>query len=633
VFAKRAAIAALERVATSDGDLAAGRRWLAGIDPLVRGRALRLMRAAQVDALATTRVRGALADAHGARLAYLALVGRPVPAEIVDDVEATRQAFDEARARAPRFRRWLWPLTSLVLVSLIAGGVATARFASRAAASAAASESARAQPSLPPAGAYAHGGIPRSSPAIRRAFSVDLPDFSIALDRLANAAAGEATKLRADIDAAEARTLASDVRATLGEAASERLRELLAAARQASTAGAARHDLEGDALLHATGALDDALAAKDIGYFVDGDVVVESDTGRRHVIVFAFEVEKVTVFKSTESVVALELRRIDHLNWSHALLGFTRPELRAALVLMDAIDRQLVSTILVGLAPDGKVTLFDPADRSVSPELVSKVEKRAAEIVREEYGDPEDAAASARLGQALGRRHALFTGWQRDLEARGITLMLPGRLHLEGDSLADLKRLVSAKDFASESQIEGDLRDREVLAAYALARSLLVASIARHEVQHRLDFDRAAALRMPPSLERWAGPALADGRERRAAARARSEMSAYLSQIARDERTTKSDATLALRFLLDDKLQGIPECYAALAILEGLADELAIPIDGPLVEGANVVRPRAASLYLAVMEKPKRALEEAAKRVWEKSFGAELPPLEKLPPP
>ncbi len=285
------------------------------------------------------------------------------------------------------------------------------------------------------------------------------------------------------------------------------------------------------------------------------------------------------------------------MNWSHALLGFTRPQLRSALVLLDPIDRQLASTILLGLAPNGTVPLFDAADTSTPPEVVRKVEARAGEVVRDEYADA--SAASARLGVKRLRsprcapRHPV----QKRLGGRGVTLTLPGTLHINAEYRDDLRPLVPERELAMLDEIESSLHDAALDDAFASARDRLVASIERHEVQHRLDYLRPDPLPMPSALERWTGPVEVDGREHRSAARARAEMSAYLAQLARDVATTKADTTLVLRFLLDQKLQGIPECSAALAIAEGLADELKIPIDAPLVEHASIIRERAAALY------------------------------------
>src|SRR4029079_9462073 len=96
-------------------------------------------------------------------------------------------------------------------------------------------------------------------------------------------------------------------------------------------------DPTADAMLAAAGALDDALAAAGLGYFVDGDVITDRD-GRRMVIVYSFTVERVTLFSAgpldhANVVRALHVRRLDTLNWSHTLLGFTRPHLRHAVIL------------------------------------------------------------------------------------------------------------------------------------------------------------------------------------------------------------------------------------------------------------------------------------------------------------
>ncbi|HEY4120831.1 MAG TPA: hypothetical protein VGM56_23370, partial [Byssovorax sp.] len=318
---RRAAIAALEHAATHGGDLGEARRFLARVDPLVRARALRIVRGALADAETAVRVRGSDAPAHAARVALLALAGTPVAAEAVDDVAAVREAFDAARSgRAAR--RWVWPFTWALALALGAGALATVHVVRAARAPAAASKDATARAALPPAGAYAKGGVPRADATVRRALAHDVPDVFIALDEVSREAPGE-RRLAAisAADAARAKALSPAVMAAAGPLVASRLAALLARASDAVEAPSEGRATADEAFLVATGALDDAFAAADLGYFVDGDVITDATQGRRIVILYAFEVTHVAVYTAkgasaaggapVEPVRALELRRVD----------------------------------------------------------------------------------------------------------------------------------------------------------------------------------------------------------------------------------------------------------------------------------------------------------------------------------
>ncbi|HVY46764.1 MAG TPA: hypothetical protein VHB21_12845, partial [Minicystis sp.] len=316
------------------------------------------------------------------------------------------------------------------------------------------------------------------------------------------------------------------------------------------------------------------------------------------------------------------------------LLGFTRPQLRDALVLLDAIDRQLVDLVGPALAGDGKLVLFDAADTSVTRQVADAVEARAGALVREELGalPEQDGRATSELGAALGRRRALFEGWEKALAPRGITLATPTSLDIQGDWRRELRPLVPPRELAELERLEGTLTTPSSAAVFAAVRREIAASIARHEVQHRLDYARPEPLRMPHALEELTGPVEQRGVERRPVARARAEMSAYLAQLARDERTTRVDLTLVFRFLFDDSLAGTPESYAAVAIAEALSEELGAALDGPLVDRGRIVRDRAARIWRRLVDAPQGAIRAGARRAWERAFGEPLPPLRKRSP-
>ena len=417
----RAALAALAAAIEQGGDVDAAYLALGRADPLIRGPARRRVRAAWADACLATRVKhGEEGERHALRVAYLLLARAPPSAATIDDTAAVEAAFE--RARLPRAGGFWWA-TALALLALLAAGGAGAFLVIR--------ElyvpplpplvATTARGARPPRGVYETGGVPVPGPgdtAIRRALGADVPDFLIALDRWSSARqAGDGTAAAREAEMGEAlgRALGPRARAALGESAANALAGLLGAARAAAEAppGEAA-ERAGDALLEATGAFDDELAAEGLGYFVDGDVITDGASGKRLVLLYSFEVERARIFASGGATVrALHLRRIDALNWTHALLGFTRPNLRAALVLRRQLDEQVLDLIGPGLAPGAAVTLFDPEAGPEVAEARARVEARAGELVRAEYGAlPGIDAGAGKLGELLGRRRALLESWK-----------------------------------------------------------------------------------------------------------------------------------------------------------------------------------------------------------------------------
>jgi hypothetical protein len=640
-MSRSAALAAIARAVEVGGDLDAANEALARHDPLRRRGARRLVRDAYVDALISTRIKkGDEANRHAMRLAYLGLAGAPPDPAITDDPGAVAAAYAAAIAgRRHRISRFWWATALLVL--LLAGGVSSAVFSAyRVFYPRRYDASDRAAP--PPRGAFAGGGKPSiPSPAVSRALGEDLPALLIALDQWSRArrdGGPRLAELEAAAAAARARLLAPAVRAALGPSAAGRLEALLDAARAAGLGDGAppepgspseRASSVSEPLMSATGAFDDELAAAGLGYFVDGDVITDLRTGHRLVIIYAFTVESVSLFRSGSATVrALDLRRLDHLNWSQSLLGFTRPHLREALVLLDQVDEQLVGYVLPGLGNGARIELFDPDDRSVSPATRDAVEIRAGELVRAEYGAAPglDAGRAERLGRALTRRRELFEGFDKRVSARGLTLAAPRRLRLDKDYDTALAGAVPQSDLDELRRLDDEVGEQPFLDTYARLRDVLVDSVERHEVQHRLDYARTDPLPMPAPLAALVGPA-GEGESHRFASQTRAELSAYLGELSRDERTTKVNLTMLSRFLFGKQMQGMAECYSAVVIFEGLAEELEIPSATGLVTRGNIQRERAATLYLALAEKPGEALRSAAARLWAKLFEGPLPEL------
>jgi hypothetical protein len=654
-MSRAAALTAIARVIEEGGDVDVAYAFLTRIDPLLRRGARRRVRDAYVDALLSTQFKkGDEATRHVMRIAYLIVAGAPPEPPVTDDPSAITAAFEAARARrpprAPSRIWWVTAVVSLLLtLSAAAGGVAIYRAFGPIRVRDA---SDRAAP--PPRGAFATGGrLSPGNPAVTRAFAEELPDYLIRLDRIAkareaSAPAADLAKAEAALDEARRRVLDPEVQRGLGAGAAARLEQLLTAAREASLGLPGQPAAaSSERLMEATGAFDDELAAAGLGYFVDGDVITDTRNGQRLVILYSFTVESVSLFTSSGVPVrALDLRRLDHLNWTHTLLGFTRPHLREALVLLDQVDEQLVTYVLPGLGAGEGIELFDEdedgdaaaqrasstvtgAPPSRAPARVA-VEKRAGELVRSEYGATPglDTGMAEKMGRLLSRRQALVLGWQKALAARRIVLQAPTRLRLDSDYVSSLDGMVPRAELAELVAIDDELGDAAFLNAYARLRDVLVDSVERHEVQHRLDYGRPSGLPMPRALETYVGPAPPHGGEAfRFPAQARAELSAYLAELSRDERTTRVNLTMIARFLFRQRSQGIAECYAALVIFEGLAAELSLPAETPFVRAGQIKRDAVADLYLALTALPPGDLRAAAGRLWEKLFAAKLPEL------
>lgn len=634
------ALAAIARAVDLGGDVDGASAALGRADPLLRAAARRRVRAAHAEALLMTRVKHADGGLHALRLAYLHL-GRalPEPSER-DDVAAVEAAFTAARARRSGGGGGLWWASAALVAAMIGGGAATwAAFGWVEARSASppAPVAERAGPA--PRGAFATGGVPAPLPGdeiLRRVLSREVPDYLIALDRWADAKRGggevEVAKLEAELGAARDRALSAEARAALGEGPARALEVLLGAARAAAEAApGAAGDRADEAVAEASGVLDDELAAAGAGYFVDGDVI-QDGSGKRLPLVYAFAVERVHLFRATDaSVRALHLRRVDRLNWSHTLLGFTRPHLRAAAVLLDQLDEQVLTLIAPGLAEGAATRLFDPEAGATLGEEVARVEARAGALAREEYGawPGLDASTATALGRALGRRRAIVEDLEKRAAERGLSLIVPGKLRLPEGFTRSVEPIARRPEITELGEIDAALGDEAHARAFAALREALAASVERHEVQHRLDARRPP--RMPEALAARTGPLLHEGRERRHAAAARAELSAYLAELARDGRTPRVGLSMVARFLFDRRLHGTAECYAALTIFEELSRALDVRDEAPLLAQRTIDRRAASRVYLALAAAPPDRLRAAAKASWETLFGAKLADLTEGP--
>ena len=487
-----------------------------------------------------------------------------------------------------------------------------------------------------PTGAYATGGKPRrDNGTLERAFADSFPTYAVALDEWAKQLrSGEDDgAAKSSLAAARDGVLTKEVRDALGHRGAVKLGEVLDRAHAAAGVFDAETDAAAEAMIRAVIDFNDEMAAKGLGYAVDSDVLTYDGGQRRIVLLFSFAVDLVTLYESRGDIIrVLHLTRLDNLNWSYNLLGFTSPQRREALVLRRQIGERMIDRILPLLAA-APMPFFDVQEQELNTEWYRRMSARVVEVARAEYDAIEEHRdAIKRLGTLVGRRKQIYRGWKDDLERYGIVLTEPETLVVEFDLQSELEGYVSAAQLREVKNIETILSTREMASAFEAASAVLVRSIERHEVQHRLDNAEGTPMPLPKPLEDFVGPLLDDrGEIRTSASRALAELSAYLSELARDPVTPKVNLSQIAQFLIDARQWGTAECYAAIVAFEQLASNLGMP-NPRIVVDREIQRARVADIYLALTDLSADELRSAATRLWEQLFARELPPMTALTP-
>src|SRR5690606_30023315 len=149
--------------------------------------------------------------------------------------------------------------------------------------------------------------------------------------------------------------------------------------------------------------------------------------GRRSVLLFSFDVHRIVLYRSGgHDVRTLRVRRLDTLNWSYNLLGFTAPQRRDAVVLDDKVDEHLLE-LLPALAEDVSMDPFHLTKEETYTPWFTETRKLATAIIREELGTAGDADL-ARLGALLARRLEIYNEWNDKLKAREMSIRAPRTL-------------------------------------------------------------------------------------------------------------------------------------------------------------------------------------------------------------
>ncbi len=620
-------LASLRRVIEAGADESRALRDVRLVDPLLRPWArARLNRALRRELTDMgTDVDGEATDLLLRRV-YLRLAGWPAgPDEPAAQVTAryARQAGWRSR-RPPRG----WWLTGAMGVLGLCGALLVLTHVIRS--PPAVTPVARVPPL--PAGAYARGGVPcRQVPRIRRALGEDLASWVVALDRLHQPGLADRQALRRRLAQARRRVLPPEVRQALGRRLAQDLDSLMRAAERVASPRAS--DVAVPAFLQAVVAVNEDLAARNLGFYLDGDVL-ESFT-HRSVFVSVFEVQRVARYEHASGVErVLYLRRLDRLNLRHDLLGFTRPAHREALVLTAEVESVLLRDLLPALA-NREMSLVDDATARWAPPWSAAVARRAGTVVRAELAALPGLARGrvAALARLVEQRRRLFSRWQARLSRQGIRVQPPEGLVPLPEDRELLGHLVPRRELRRLDYLQARLKNPRAQQTLTALGRMLSASVARHELQHRLDYRRQRRARLPEPYESLIGP-LRDrrGRVRRWALRARHELSAYLAELARDPRLPRTSLSLLTRYVLDHDFRGRPEARAARVLLVGLDDLLnpGLPAARPARRLA-IDRRDLAVRYLRLSATPPALLRRMAARLWKRLFGEALVALRRLP--
>lgn len=452
----------------------------------------------------------------------------------------------------------------------------------------------------------------RRTDAADRVFSDALPAFAIALDAWSRSGAEPAA---ADLEAAIAALRAAA--GALPAPVSGELAGLVEAARATAAGG------DGAALLKAVSATNAALAAANLAYRVEAEVVSGS---REVVLLFCFAVDQVVVYRAGERRLrALRASRIDGLGWRYTLLGFTGPHMNEALVLEGRVTERAVA-LAPALAGRLDALALGAGDQVAREDFWPLLSAAAAAGIAADLG----ARGSAELGRLVAARAELFDVWGERLAGRGLSLAPPATLELPAGYRDAVAELATADELARLDALGAELAAEASRRAFAELREALALSIERHEMQHLLD--RATDLPVPAPLARYVGAGAADPslRSGDVATVALAELSAYLAELARGDLPHLQLAVLA-GYLVEPAMWGSGECYAALVIAAELAEELGLG-ELALVERRRVQPARAAARFSELMAIDGERLRRAAARRWQTLFGRPLAELERLPP-
>jgi hypothetical protein len=318
--------------------------------------------------------------------------------------------------------------------------------------------------------------------------------------------------------------------------AGEELTALLDQTERAAQGNATESDL-----MISARTLDQKLRSEHKPYYVDGRLYRE-----RSPIIYSFyiEREKLAIAEGFTPERTVFLWRLDTLNISKSVLGYTHRFAESGLVLFDQIEETLIAEFLPALAEGETLDLIDDKSRNAKEQWQRDAEERSARITRETFAagtEASELAALKELGALLAKRRQILKRWQADLGQQSLTLRPPKRLLPERDYAQDLWVRVSRDSRHEWDAVHETLKEAKTLKTFEGLRNRFAEGTARHEVQHRLDAQKAppcppsgacAALRVPETVRKFAGGTEGEYAPGGLGARVTDETSAYLAEMA-----------------------------------------------------------------------------------------------------
>ena len=602
---RRRVLHVLALLADAEDRRAVRRAAYPAISPVIRGsvrkRVERAMSAAYLEAIEAD-------EAHVHRLAYLAVAGLPDDAHL--GVAAVKARFDEARrgVSAPSKHGPSAVGLALLLVACgVAGGVVWWQTRPLEALRGSTAET---------SDAWTRGGRPRAGTPEQRALFEDvLPDWVVALDRVHQSRArnDDRTPDPQSVEALAASTsnLLSRAESALGRDTTSFLHALTD---QAEELVLGRSMPAPDSHLRSIDAFVGVLADQGLGYYVDAELMVRRDgkPGAR-VLMSTYVVEDVAFYYSGDDRVrVLTLTRLDSLSFGRSVLGYTREQVSDALVLQARIETHLVDFLLPSLGQDARMPLVDH-ESTRGEEWPSEVEAAAGADARTAalaIAGPE----GQRLGDVLQRRRALLDTWSERFVG-SLVIARPRGFDFDVNLYRGIESRIPRAEWRELESIASELEDAALRRAYRVLEEAFSASVERHEVQHRLDFVSGAMHHATPLLDALGATTHEDGTRNERSWKRRTELSAYLSELARSPDLAHINLALFSRHLFHRSGWGTAESSSMLLIFEGLARHLGLEHE-PLVRRRRVDRSALAELYLAIRRNEATALAAAAGDAW-----------------
>jgi hypothetical protein len=570
-------------------------------------------------------------EAHVHRLAYLRALGKTAPD--ANQLAGVRSDFERLRDRRAEDGAALrFAVSAIVLTTAIgiAGGAAYVFTRPEPMRHEDWSEHAEEVPEI------AEAEAPPPHP-LTPFFTELLPAYVVALD--ARSVEREPAPPR---DVASTRSAAIAALTAHATSSVEAFTSLLAASESFSgerTAFADQVWLERLVLFH------DALAEADAPFYVDA--VLTSEGGRnprRRVLLSTYRVLsrprfEVTLGLPAEAgpteptiVRALYLERLDSLNFTQSLLGYTRPEIRYALVLLDRIEGFLITQHLPSMYSADESVFVRGYEDERDAHWVTEFEIWAHEdladearlAIRARGRDPDGLAL---LAEAIVQRRHAIDAMTHALRSRGIEIFQPRTYDFDTDHIERFRVSENAADLSRVRQAESVLSRPDVRALYDAVLDAFTASVAEHEVQHRIDYEADRLVHVPEMLAEYTGETEFEDRVNHLAERANAELSAYLSQIARAPAHARTALLHVASFVMSRDEWRRPEAYAALVVFEALARAIELP-HGPLVVRRRIMRAEIAAIYGAL--RTRADLAALASTAWSQLYGVPLPSIERL---